>query len=400
MTGFRQSLYEEILYSETLNTHSHHLPDNRFPNMTLDEIFNTSYVQWCNVGFDESEESRAAFLEKVKYKSFFVYLQKSLMEIYGFEEKLTAGNWGEWSESIRKHHQDPDWHLNLLRNKCSFRQIILDAYWDPGDDNGHPELFTPTFRIDPLFFAYDRNALDHDDANAFTHYGKEFSSVNEFISFSFDLIKQKIEEGCIAIKNAEAYDRTVYYEHVSSDEADHVFTSKNPTEKDIKCFQDYFFDQVCGLAAELQVPVQCHTGMGQLGGTRAAYMLPLIKRHPDTVFSLMHGSFPWCSDILALLDMFRNVYADTVWLPHLSPTAGEIMLHELIECGTSDKVYWGCDSWHSEESFAAKLVMADCLANVLSQKKESGYLDEADAHRLIRKIMYENAGNVFGKKSE
>ena len=170
------------------------------------------------------------------------------------------------------------------------------------------------------------------------------------------------------------------------------------SDEDIKNFQDYFFDQVCGIAAELKIPVQCHTGMGQLGGTRAINMLPLIRRHPDTVFSLMHGSFPWCSDILALLDMFRNVYADTVWLPHLSPKAGEIMLHELIECGTSDKVYWGCDSWHSEESYAAKLVMAECLAKVLAQKIEDGYLEEKDAHVLIRKIMRENAAEVFGER--
>ena len=398
MKQYFQSLYKEILQAETIDTHSHHLPDDRFPEMTLEEIFRTSYVNWCGVGFDGPGGSRETFLDKVRYKSFFVYLEKSLMDIYGFPEKLTAENWDEWSRTIQSRHQDPSWHLELLRDKCKFRQIILDAYWDPGSDDGHPDLFTPTFRIDPLFFAYDKDALDHDDANASTHYGREFSSVSELMTFTYDLIRAKIDGGCICIKNAEAYDRPVSYGLVSQEQADKVFTSGSRTDEDIKNFQDYFFDQVCGIAAELKIPVQCHTGMGQLGGTRAINMLPLIRRHPDTVFSLMHGSFPWCSDILALLDMFRNVYADTVWLPHLSPKAGEIMLHELIECGTSDKVYWGCDSWHSEESYAAKLVMAECLAKVLSSKIEDGYLEEKDAHVLIRKIMRENAAEVFGER--
>lgn len=395
MSEYFQSLREEILHSETIDTHSHHLPDDRFPGTRLDDILLGSYVQWCGVGFDGSGESRERFLDLVGTKSFFVYLQKSIAEIYGTPDRITADNWDAVTAAVSESHRNPDWHLQLLTEKCGFRKIILDAYWDPGSNNGHPELFTPTFRIDPLFYAYDKNVLDHDDANAYTHYGREFSSVSEFMCFAYDLIKSKIDGGCIAIKNAEAYDRSLNYESVTVEEANQVFLKKAPTEADIKRFQDYFFDRVCDIAADLDVPVQCHTGMGQLGGTRAINLLPLIRRHPDTVFSLMHGSFPWCSDILSLLDMFRNVYADTVWLPHLSPTAGEIMLHELIECGTSDKIFWGCDSWYSEESYAAKLVMAECLAKVLSRKIEDGYLNEAEARRLIRKIMYENASELF-----
>ena len=39
-----------------------------------------------------------------------------------------------------------------------------------------------------------------------------------------------------------------------------------------------------------------------------------------------------------------------------------------IEIGTSDKIFWGCDTWTSEESFGARIALNNVLASVLSQK--------------------------------
>ena len=395
MNTYYQELYDLILATPTINTHSHHIRDERFVGFDLDQVLRTSYVDWCKVQFDDSKESKAAYLDKVKYKSFFRYLQKSLMKIYGFEQELTPDNWEEYSAIIAKKHTDPAWQLDILKNTCNYEKVILDAYWKPGDNNGHPDLFTTTFRVDPEFFGYDKNVLDHDGYNTFAHYGKEFSNIDDFMTFVYTLIKEHIDAGSVCIKNASAYDRGINYENISKTAANKVFEKKNFDAIDVANFQDYFFDGVCKIAAELDVPVQCHTGMGQLGNTRAINMLNIIRNNPNTKFSLMHGSFPWCSDILAYLDMFPNVFSDIVWLPALSPTTGEYMLHQLIEVGTSDRVVWGCDSWNSEESYAARLVMAEVLARVLSEKVERGYFGLREAREMIQKIMHDNAKTLF-----
>lgn len=410
MGRYFNDLYEEILNYPTIDTHCHHIPDNEFPKFgnifhvpadhfkgfNLDKILDTSYVEWCGVKFDDTYEGRARYLDKVKYKAFFRSLQKSIMAIYNIEEELTPDNWDEYNRIIsEKYAENEDWQLTILKDICKFEKIILDAYWKPGDDNGHPELYTPTFRIDPFFCGYDKTVTDHDGFNVYKHYGKEFANIDDFMEFAYKTVKEHIDNGCYCIKNAIAYDRNLEFKTVTRDEANRVFEKKSFTEADIANFQDYMFDGVCKIAAELDVPVQCHTGMGQIGNTRAISMLNVIKRNPDTKFSLMHGSFPWTSDILAYLDMYPNVYSDVVWLPALSPTTGEYALHQLIEVGTSDKVFWGCDSWNSEESYGAKMTMAEVLARVLETKVENGYFSMTHAREMIAKIMRENAKDLF-----
>ena len=86
-------LKDYIQNHQVINTHSHHLPDNHFRDYTLDNLLRRSYVDWCGVKFDNTGSSRSAYLEKVRYKSYFVWLQKSLNELYGFEASLSADNW-------------------------------------------------------------------------------------------------------------------------------------------------------------------------------------------------------------------------------------------------------------------------------------------------------------------
>lgn len=403
-------LYDEIMNCLTIDTHCHHIPDNPYPKFgnifhvpddhfegfNLDKILETSYVEWCGVKFDSTYEGRRKYLDKVKYKAFFRALQKSIMKIYKIDSELTPENWDYYNSIISEtYKENKDWQLTILKEFCKFEKIILDAYWKPGDDNGHPELYTPTFRIDPFFCGYDKNVLDHDGFNVYKHYGKEFTNIDEFIDFTHETIKFHVQHGCYCLKNAIAYDRTLEFRTVTKEDANKVFEKKNYSKEDVANFQDYLFNEVCRIAAELDVPIQCHTGMGQIGNTRAINMLNVIKQNKNTKFSLMHGSFPWTSDILAYMDMYPNVYSDVVWLPALSPTTGEYVLHQLIEVGTSDKVFWGCDSWNSEESYGAKMTMADVLAKVLETKILNGYFSVSHAHELISKIMRDNAKELF-----
>ncbi len=77
MNDIKEQLYEYIKASTIINTHSHHLPNNTFKGFTLDKLLMNSYVNWCGVPFDSSYESRSNYLDKVRHKSYFIWLQKS-----------------------------------------------------------------------------------------------------------------------------------------------------------------------------------------------------------------------------------------------------------------------------------------------------------------------------------
>ena len=145
------------------------------------------------------------------------------------------------------------------------------------------------------------------------------------------------------------------------------------------------------MAAELKMPIQIHTGLGLMTGTNAMKLQPLIARHPDTTFVLMHGSYPWLDDICGLANVYPNVVVDLCWLPLISPSASARFLHELLEVCNGDKIVWGCDTWTSEESYCALLSMSNVLATVLNEKISSGYMSKNSAISIAEGIMRKNA---------
>jgi uncharacterized protein len=391
-----EKLNELAAHTKTVNTHSHHLEDAFFIDFNIDKLLIDTYINWSGVSFGSSQEARQNYIDKVRFKSYYRWLQKALKVLYKINDDLSPENWEHYSELISNYYKDNSWHKKILKDYCNYEKIIIDAYWNPGSNNNDPEIFASTFRIDSLFFGYNKDAFDHDGNNVYSLYNMEFTGIDDYILFIRKLITGKIKDGCVSLKNATAYDRSIDYQETSKDNAQKVFKDKTHiTKADVKLFQDYIFYEICKLAAELDVPIQCHTGMGCLEKTRALNMLNIIKANPDTKFVLFHGGFPWSGDILGLLHVYQNVYPDICWLPLLSPAAAEYTLHQLIEVGTAEKVCWGCDTWTSEESYGARLALNDVLASVLSKKIESGYFSINDAECVIKNILYNNPKSIY-----
>jgi predicted TIM-barrel fold metal-dependent hydrolase len=433
-----QDLYQHTAGHAVINTHAHHLPDAEFASYNLDTLLHNSYVNWCGVSFDSTAESRAHFLERVRYHAYFVWLQKSLQELYAFNEPLSATNWDQINAQIQEAHQDPGRQMRVLTGQCTYRKIVQDAYWDPGSDNGYPAIFTPSFRINTFHFGYGPWTTDQDGSSPYTLYPRPFiTDLDEYLDWVRLKIIEKKARGCVALKLPIAYDRGLDFAEAPYTQAQAAFgrlvkaflkvpqkpqsaeqsnsassiVSNVPvqpsaelppvpgvTHEDIKTFQDYVFFQICREAAELDLPVQIHTGMGQGRRTNAMWLQEVIQRNPQTRFVLLHGSYPWIEDIPALVRLYPNVFTDLCWLPLGSTRAGKFLLHELIENATSDKVMWGCDTWTAEESYGALLSLRFVLSSVLAEKVSDGYLSTQDAYQIVDNIMYRNAADFFRLK--
>ena len=430
-----QELYQHTVGHALVNTHAHHLPEAELAGYDLDCLLLNSYVNWCGVSFESTFESRAHFLERVRNQAYFVWLEKSLRELYALDEPLSAANWEQVSAHIQQANRDPGRQLQVLSGQCGYRKIVLDAYWSPGSDNDHPEIFTPSFRINAFQFGYSPWVTDQDEKNPYVLYPRPFiTDLDEYLGWVRQTIVGKKAQGCIALKLPIAYDRGLDFAEIPYDLAQAAFrrlvsaSSKAPNKplpdsqagdavsiisnvpiqppttpppipdikgEDIKAFQDFIFFQICRFAAELDLPIQVHTGMGQGRRTNALWLQEVIQSNPQTRFVLLHGSYPWIEDIPALVRLYPNVYADLCWLPLGSTRAGKFLLHELIENATSDKVMWGCDTWTAEESYGALLSLRFVLCSTLAEKVSEGYLTTQDARQIIDNIMYRNAVDFF-----
>ena len=89
-----QELMGYISDHKIRNTHSHHLPEQAALDFNLDKLINNTYLQWMQITPGSTAESRSAYLEKVRYKSFFAWLQKSVQELYGISDPITSRELG------------------------------------------------------------------------------------------------------------------------------------------------------------------------------------------------------------------------------------------------------------------------------------------------------------------
>ncbi len=434
-----RDLYEYCLaYSErrpVINTHCHILPEPEFEHFDLEKLLRNSYLNWCGVDWENNLASRQNLFEKVRLRSAFTWLEKSLQSIYQSDQPLSAETWDDWSGRIAGAHADAGFRRKLLQEGCGYRKLVLDAYWQPGSDNQDPALFSPTFRVNSFFFGYALSETDHDGNNPYRLYPRPFIlELEAYVDWLRESVQLKRSQGCVALKIPIAYDRGLDFREVSHSRASQAFevitrrfasleseTETSPAvnhgeelpsnapstgtsraaemgiePQDVKDFQDYLFFQVCRLAAEFRLPLQVHTGTGQGKSTNALFLLEAIQKNPEAQFVLLHCSYPWIQDTSFLASRFSNVHTDLSMLPLFSSQAAGMVLEELIEGANSHQVAWGCDTWTPEESYAALLALRHVLARMLSVRIANGYFDQEAAEFLIDNILYHNPKQLYG----
>lgn len=388
------SLAEHIDFLPIISTHEHHNPFPPQEETTLDYLLTHGYVAWCAV----DPRYRERFLDLICGNSYFVWYERALDDLFEFGGRITLENWDSISEKTSEAFARPEFHEWIFREKCRYQRAINDPYWDPGSDNGRPDLYAPTFRINSFLFGNHPDSGDHNGNNAQRLYGK-CDTLDEYLAMIDRVIGEKKAQGCVALKSALAYDRALDFRAQSKRSAERVFNvpPKNVAPDELKAFGNFVFDHICSLAAKHGLPIQNHTGLGKLGGSNPLNLIPMIESHPETKFVLFHGGFPWMDEIAALSHNYGNVYADICWLPAIGTTAAERALHSLIETARdSSRITWGGDCWTIPESYAHSLALRHVVQKVLSEKVAAGYLTEERAKRWAERILHVNARELYG----
>jgi len=396
---FYSILYEHLEHVSVVSTHEHHLEDEDQSRLSLENIFAHSYVGWLEVPMGKTDEEHEHFLQKVRYNSYFVWLEKALKNIYGFKDRITANTWKEISENIQDAHKTEQFHLEVLRTYCRYRAGLSDIYWNTGSDLGHPDLFRPVVRSDMFVTCFHPDCRDHDDQSPWNFFSINGLTFHEYIDYLEAFHRERVKNGAVAFKLATAYERPIEISRGSFEKAARVYM-RDPDEvgdSDKRAYGDFIINRICRLAAELNVPYQVHTGLGELSGSNPMGLESLIQRHPETRFVLFHGGYPWIHEIGALAHNHKNVLVDLVWLPLISTTAAKTALHEYIEIVPScDKLAWGSDSWTSEEAYGALLAYQHVVASVLSEKAAEGYISIEEAKNISEMLLFKNASRIYG----
>jgi hypothetical protein len=391
----KAALLSYIQSKRIISTHNHHLPDHMHKDMSLHRILSGSYVNWMTPPPDLSDADAVwAYIRRFQANSFFRWLFAALEDLYGLP--FVPENLAEMDARIRKAYEDSGYHLRLLTDRCRFDKVVNERQPDPGSNLGHPELLAPSFRCDCFFSGYLK---DKPEPNGFLarslFENPDVATMEEYLSEMRQAILAKKAAGCVALKVAIAYERPINFENTDLEKAQKALNNPHATEQEVLDFGDVVMFEIAKIAAEADLPLQIHTGMGQCKATNPLGLLKLIETNRETKFHLLHGGFPWFEDSYALLLQFRHVWSDLCWIPYLSTTAAKQYLKIALEAGDAHRFTWGCDTWLSEDSVGALLAMEDVLSSALSEMVDDGAFDMAQAEYLVDRILYDNPVELF-----
>lgn len=387
-----------------VSDHDHHHPDLVFDQpLTLDLLLRNSYVAWQNQPLGPSDAERRAFLDNARFNAYFVWMERGIRAVHGGDGPITVENWETLSVAVEQaYRRDPVLHLNALRQH-GYRRLILDTFWNPGDDDGHPDLFTPTFRIDQFLYGTHAESVGPRDIVPWRHYGFRGGAMGDWVALLEHTVRSRVAAGkAVALKCAEAYFRTIDF--LPDDRAAAARAWGRPvatlTPADHILFGNYIVNRACELAAVLDIPFQIHTGLGRLAGSQPVNLIGLIERHPKTRFVLFHAGYPWIHQVAGLVHNYANALPNLTWMPLIATEAAVSALHEFIEVAPSiNTITWGSDCWTAEESVGALLAWRYVVARVLAERLADGRLNgTSDAECLARKLMCENNNAVYRLK--
>ena len=185
-------------------------------------------------------------------------------------------------------------------------------------------------------------------------------------------------------------------------DAERSLRSDLPVRRRGKALRDLVLRRALGVAADLGLPMQVHTGLGD-SELRLAESNPLLLedllRTPEGAAAtvvLIHGSFPWHDELAYLAATKPNVWADVSLFNIFSPVTVADRLLRLIDLAPAGRLLMGTDGHGAPETFwFAALVLREAWERVRTTLAEAGARTEW-IDRTERMIFEENAGGLYG----
>ncbi|MCJ7623117.1 MAG: amidohydrolase [Anaerolineaceae bacterium] len=225
----------------------------------------------------------------------------------------------------------------------------------------------------------------------------------------FQTLKQK---GAVGIKDQSAYFRSLHFENAARSQAEPLFNRiiEDPRQSlgwpENKPLDDYLWHRFMEIAAELDLPVQLHTGhladntgifRNDVTKANAILLTNTVEFHKDVRFDLLHGNWPYTGELLFLVKNYPNVYMNLTWLHIISPIAVRNLLNEAVGTIPHSKIIaFGGDHRDSAVHIAAHLSIAlDNIAWALADQVDTGWIKSREAVQIAADWLFNNPNEFY-----
>jgi len=410
---------------EVVNTHEHILPEADRVSQPLDfftlaghyainDVISAGLPAATAAAKDLSPSERwRAFEPYWRYARFTGYgqaLRIAIRDIYGVAE-ISAATLEKINEAIAARNK-PGLYRQVLRERARIRYSVLDDYWNAAPVEPDPEFFVLARKFDRFILAGSRD----DVAQLERLTGVAITSLEGLKRAMERSFEQSLAAGMVTVKTTIAYNRDLHFREVSEAAAAARFDRlmrgearlpegfRNRVERPWRDLEDHLFHHLIRLAEAHRVPVQIHTGLlagngGFIANTNPTLLTNLFFLYPKVAFDLFHISYPYQSELAVLAKLFPNVHADFCWAHIISPSVARRALGEFLETVPVNKIFgFGGDYRYPELSYAHLKIARRNIAQVLAEKVEEGFCDEAEAVEIARLLLDENPARLFPRR--
>lgn len=317
-------------------------------------------------------------------------------DIFGVEG-LSASTYGPLSDAVAASAGRPGWYDYVLKERARILTCILDG-WRLEVDRRY---FLPVIRFDDMIMARTAEQIRQRGECR----DREIGSLSDYLAAMDATFTRYVEQGVVAIKCGLAYRRSLAFDLVPRGMAERLFARAlrdELPEREAKLLQDFLFHEVCARAGAHGLPYQVHTGLQSANATaHIEYTNPVLlttalRAHPETLFDLFHGGYPYGGELATIGKNFPNAYVNACWLAIIAPTVLRRQLHEWLDTVPHNKIQaFGGDYRFVELSYAHALMARSAVADVLAERVELGLLAEHEALPLARRLLAENGVALF-----
>ena len=205
-----------------------------------------------------------------------------------------------------------------------------------------------------------------------------------------------------ALKIGLAYDQVLDFPIPSLTSAQKAFsTLMSGKTGDLKPFHDHVFHCCLRAALARNLVVQIHTGYlagynKDLRRGNPEPLIPIFIKYPDLRFDLFHAGWPWSELMGAIGKQFPNVWLDLCWAWTMNPIQMERTLSEWLAAVPSNKILgYGSDALSPFEVIGYAQQARNGIAKVFAKKISTGEFSKATAEFIARRIMHENARDLY-----
>jgi uncharacterized protein len=266
-----------------------------------------------------------------------------------------------------------DWgsYVQGLFRDAGITGIVMDPAWPPyaaEQLERYAELagcpIHPILRLEPLM-------------DGLMNEGAGRAELLEAVGRSMEEVASR---GWVGFKTILAY-RTglAVNPDVTPEEAEASLRSDVPVRRRGKACRDLILREALAIAADLGLPFQIHTGIGD-SELRLAESNPLLLE--DLLHSpqgaagrivLIHGSYPWTDELAYLAATRPNVWADLSLCNIFSPLTTADRLLRLVDLAPTERILLATDGFQEPELYwFAAVVLREAWGRVRSDLSTNG----------------------------